>query len=131
MEIVNYLDAQGNQPLDPGTGLSIRRLTDDPQFSLYFAAIGPGTTLPAHYHNDGAEAYHIVGGTGEIAVGALAGEAVEWHHTAAVKAGDCFSIRAGQVHRLVNSGDAILRVVFSAPPSHIGDDRFFVPAAGR
>ncbi len=62
MEIINYLDAQGTQPLDPGTG---------------------------------------------------------------------FSIRADQVHRLVNSGDAILRVVFSAPPAHLGDDRFFIPVAAK
>ncbi|MDT8903239.1 cupin domain-containing protein [Anaeroselena agilis] len=126
MEIVNYLDAQTSQPPDPGTGLSIRRLTADPQLSLYFAAIDPGVTLPAHYHKDGAEAYHIVGGRGEIAVGALKGDAVEWQQAASVKAGDCFSIRAGQVHRLVNSGDTILQVVFSAPPPHLGEDRFFV-----
>lgn len=129
MDIVNYLEKPGSCEIDEKTGISISRLTNDELFSLYFAAIRPGTKLPAHYHENGVEAYHIVSGEGEIEVGSVAGERVEWLSVTAIKAGDCFSIRPGQVHCLVNSGDTLMKVVFSAPPSHLGEDRFFITAA--
>lgn len=126
MQIANYLEKAESSEIDEKTGVSISRLTYDELFSLYFAAIRPGMKLPAHYHDKGVEAYHIVSGEGEIKVGSVVGASVEWLSVVAIKAGDCFSIQAGQVHSLVNSGDIVMRVVFSAPPSHLGEDRTFI-----
>ncbi len=129
MEITNYLDTMETLALDEKTGISLLRLTQDDSFSLYLAAIKEGTTLPAHYHQDNIEAYQIIRGEGEFEIGALQSDEVTWVSRTKIKAGDCFSIQPMQVHRLVNSGDSTMHILFSTPPTHLGEDRFFVTKA--
>lgn len=129
MEIINYLDSLDTLALEEKTGINMLRLTQDDSFSLYFAAIKEGTTLPAHYHQYNVEAYQIVRGEGEFEIGTLQSDEVTWVSKTKIKAGDCFSITPMQVHRLVNSGETTMHIVFSTPPAHLGEDRFFITDA--
>jgi len=129
MEITNYLDTLESLPRDEKTGVSMLRLTKDDSFSLYFAAIKKGTTLPAHYHQHNIEAYQIIEGEGEFEIGTLRSDEVTWVSKIKIKAGDCFSIQPMQVHRLINLGDTTMHIVFSTPPTHLGEDRFFITNA--
>jgi mannose-6-phosphate isomerase-like protein (cupin superfamily) len=127
MEITNYLDTLETLALDEKTGISMLRLTKDESFSLYFAVIKHGTILPAHYHQNGIEAYQIIRGDGEFEIGAILSDKVKWGGAKTkIKAGDCFSVQPMQVHRLVNLGDTTMHIVFSTPPTHLGEDRFFI-----
>ena len=131
MVITNYLDTLETLALDEKTGIRLFRLTQDESFSLYFAAIKEGTTLPAHYHQNNIEAYQIIRGEGEFEIGALLSDEVNWVSKTKIQAGDCFSIQPMQVHRLLNSGDTTMHIVFSTPPTHLGEDRFFITNAAK
>lgn len=78
MLVTNYLDSFEHLGLDEKTGISILRLTNDDEFSLYLAEIRKGTILPAHYHQNGIEVYQIINGEGEIEIGTVLNEIAIW-----------------------------------------------------
>lgn len=94
--------------------------------SFLIAELKPGKTLPAHYHNEGSEIYHILSGTGKMETGEASGSKVVWEECHEISAGDVFEIKSTVVHRLSNEGKDSLKIVFVTPPSHLGSDRFFI-----
>lgn len=94
--------------------------------SFLIAELKPGKKLAAHYHNEGSEIYHILSGTGKMEIGEITGNKVAWEGCHEINAGDVFEIKSNVVHRLSNEGKDSLKIVFITPPSHLGDDRFFI-----
>lgn len=94
--------------------------------SFYIAELKPGKKLPAHYHNEGSEIYHVLAGKGEIELGTLSGTEVVWQKHLDINPNDILEVKPRIVHRLANDGDENLKIVFIAPPSHLGDDRIFI-----
>ena len=94
--------------------------------SFLIAELKAGKTLPAHYHNEGSEIYHILAGKGKMEIGVLSGSDVIWNECFEIIPEDVFEINSKVVHRLSNDGDENLKIVFITPPSHLGNDRFFI-----
>lgn len=125
MFVANYLDSLDELKVDEETNIRILRLTHDETYSLYLAEITKGTTLPAHFHNNGVETYQILRGQGEFELGTVLNDNVVWKHRTSVKPGDCFCIQPQDVHRLTSIGNENLQILFFAPPAHLSVDRFF------
>lgn len=126
MQVTNYFDSFESLGVDEKTGIRIIPLTNDKEFSLYLAEIRQATILPAHYHQYGIEVYQILNGEGDIEIGTVLNDNVMWTSKTKIKSGDCFSIQPREVHRLVNSGNSSLQIIFCTPPSHLGEDRIFI-----
>ncbi len=99
-------------------------ITGDTTFLI--AELKTGKTLPAHYHNNGSEIYHILDGEGKMETGVLSENHVEWETCSKITPGDVFEIKQGIVHRLSNDGNENLKIVFITPPSHLDSDRTFI-----
>ena len=61
-----------------------------------------------------------------MGLGTLAGEEVVWQKNLDIAPHDILEVKPSIVHRLANDGDENLKLVFVAPPSHMGDDRTFI-----
>lgn len=126
MDIQNIFQRIHEAPLDPQTGIRITRIIGDEHFSLFAAEIAPQTKLRPHYHESGIEIYQILEGTGTMKTGRQENGTTVWSEEFPVTKGDCFTIAEGMVHQLANPGTQPLSAAFVCPPSHLGDDRFFV-----
>lgn len=94
--------------------------------SLWLAELKAGKKLPAHYHSEGVEIYQVLAGEGTIDLGQhTADDSVIWKQSLSLQAGDVLEVPADVVHRLTG-GEQDLRLIFFTPPSHLGDDRFFI-----
>lgn len=94
--------------------------------SFLIAELKPGKVLPAHYHNEGSEIYHVLSGTGLMETGTMVDAKTVWETCTEIRKGDVFEITQTTVHRLSNQGEEKLRLVFITPSSHLGGDRVFV-----
>ena len=126
MEINNIEQSLSAAQLDMNTGIKLVKVTGDDKISVYAADILPNTTLRPHYHMYDIETYQILEGEGEMKVGWLVNNVVQWEETFVAKKGDCFTIEAKMVHQISNNEDSILRAIFTCPSSHVGHDRFFI-----
>ncbi|HII98147.1 MAG TPA: HD domain-containing protein [Methanoregula sp.] len=126
MDIQNIFRRIHEAPLDPQTGIRITRIIGDEHFSLFAAEIAPQTKLRPHYHESGIEIYQILEGTGTMKTGRQENGTTVWSEEFPVTKGDCFTIDEGMVHQLANPGTQPLSAAFVCPPSHLGDDRFFI-----
>lgn len=126
MDVFNLYHLLDHAGIDEKTGIRIELVTGDDQFSFYVAEIFPETRLKAHYHTRGIELYQILEGTGIMKIGTRTGDSVTWDEELTVGKGDCFTIPQGRVHQLGNMTDQPLVAGFTCPPSHLGDDRFFL-----
>lgn len=93
---------------------------------LILAELKTNKKLPAHYHGEGAEVYQIISGEGTIEFGELHDGNVSWVDSLKIKEGDVFEVKPYVVHRLSNYGNEVLRMIFFAPVSHMGNDRTFI-----
>jgi mannose-6-phosphate isomerase-like protein (cupin superfamily) len=109
---------------DAKSDIQMLKLTDGVMV-LFAAELKAGKKLPAHYHREGSEVYQILGGDGVFELGQWDGVLVTWSDRVLVSAGDIFEVQAGLVHRL-SGGAEDLRMIFFTPPSHLGEDRFFL-----
>ena len=110
---------------DAKSDIQLRELIKgDPSF--FIAELKPGKRLPAHYHSEGSEIYHVLAGKGEMELGILTGSEVVWRKTLDITPNDILEVKPGIVHRLANDGNDNLRLAFITPPSHLGDDRIFI-----
>lgn len=110
---------------DTESDIEVVKLIDgNPCFII--AQLKSGRTLSAHYHHQGSEIYQILSGEGKMETGELSGANVLWNTCFQIKQGDVFEIKANRVHRLSNVGKDPLKLVFITPPSHLGEDRFFL-----
>jgi mannose-6-phosphate isomerase-like protein (cupin superfamily) len=85
--------------------------------SLAEATVPVGGRTIAHYHRAAEELYFFTAGNGRMT---LADEERE------VAAGDCVVIPPGQVHQLVNTGDAPLVLLCCCAPAYSHEDTVLV-----
>jgi len=81
--------------------------------SLAEASIPPGGATTEHYHRVTEELYLVTAGRGRLRIG---------DEERDVEAGDCAVIPPGARHRLVNTGDEVLRVVCACAPAYSDAD---------
>ena len=125
LKVTNLYTQQG--VIDPAVGISLIQIAGDSQLGLYSARIAPSKKVTAHYHKEGLETYQIVEGSGVMHTGTIGKDGnVEWRESKEVKKGDAFSVFAGEVHQLENTGDTELIAVFACPASHLSTDRTVV-----
>ena len=110
---------------DDKSDIELLKLIDG-KTSFLIAELKPGKTLPAHYHSEGSEIYHILSGKGNLEIGCSSEGKVVWEGCHEINSGDVFEIKSNVVHRLSNEGNESLIIIFITPPSHLGDDRFFI-----
>ena len=125
MEVFNINQSFSHLKQDEKSDIQILKLTDG-IMSMLIAELKAGKKLSAHYHNEGAETYQVFEGEGNVELGKLSGDTVQWESNFTVKAGDVFDVPPKMVHRLSNNSDKALRIIFFAPPSHLGEDRTFI-----
>ncbi|THB76420.1 MAG: cupin domain-containing protein [Desulfobacteraceae bacterium] len=125
MEKFNIKSSFNQLNQDEKSDIELCRLIDG-ETSFLIAELKPGKTLPAHFHTEGSEIYHILSGTGKMETGKVSKNSVAWEGSHKIAAGDVFEIKSNVVHRLSNEGTDSLKIVFVTPPSHLGDDRFFI-----
>ena len=131
ISIENIYEKIKSAPLDPAVGIRVVPLVGDDAFTLFAAEIGPHKRVGAHFHGEGLEIYQIVEGRGDMHVGKPLGDGqTEWHATARVQKGDCFTVQAGEVHQLINDHDERLIALFGCPKSHLSTDRTMVQGFG-
>ena len=127
MEIKNLYDVIDSAPLDEAVGIRIAPLTGNDDFSLLVAEIAPQKKVGAHYHEFGIEIYQILEGRGIMHIGTPEGDStVKWANSYHVKAGDCFTVREGNVHQLENTEEERLIIVVGCATSHVTTDRITV-----
>jgi mannose-6-phosphate isomerase-like protein (cupin superfamily) len=127
LKMNNLGEVLARQELDPAVGIKVARLSGDEAFSLFGAEIAAGTKLSAHYHREGIEIYYVLGGTGRMSLGDRMDDSrVVWQEGFEVRAGDCFTVRAGQVHQLQNTGTTVMNALFACPASHLNTDRTII-----
>ena len=101
-------------------------MTGDTDISVYAAEIASNTELNPHFHKKGIETYQVLEGCEIIKVGDYIDNIVNWTDSFEVKTGDCFSISANKVHQIINNSDKVLKIIFTCPSDHLGQDRYFV-----
>ena len=128
-EIKNLFTTLAGKALDPAVGIRVEKLSGEEAFSIFGAEIAANTRLSPHFHEVGPEIYYIVSGTGRMSLGNREGEAgVTWTESFPVSQGDCFTVKAGQVHQLENTGGQPLNALFGCPVSHLSTDRTVLSA---
>lgn len=126
LDIAHLFSRVRAAPVDEKTGIRITRITGDENYSLYAAEILAGTRLRPHYHEHGIEIYQVIEGSGTMRTDTMTGSGCSWDNEFAVEKGDCFTIPEGRVHQIANPGKGPLIAAFVCPPSHLGEDRFFI-----
>ena len=127
LKINNIYESISKAQFDSVVEIKIMFLTGDENLGFYVAEIGPHQRVGAHYHFAGTEIYQVLEGSGEIHIGKPIDEKnVEWTLSKKVKVGDCFTIKEGQVHQLINDQDEKLLILFACPKSHLSDNRVMV-----
>ncbi len=146
--IKNWREALKNATVDPAVGIAHGELAGNAAYRLHVTRLQPGAKVKAHFHGEGGEEYLILNGEGTLYTGKIIKDAfqehyvpsvcqfshvplsfpaiVDWNTPLLVKAGDTFSIAAGTVHQLHNTGSQTLDLIFGCPDSHLSNDRVVV-----
>lgn len=123
INIIKWNDAINNCNYDKCAGIKIANLTGSDLFSTFITEIDISKSVNSHYHKKGDEHYHIISGTGEIQLkNILTGE--EYFHE--VSAGQSFIVPENVLHKLINTSNTPLVLMFSCPLSHLESDRHFL-----
>lgn len=128
MEIKNIRVELQHASVDINANVKIIKLTGNSEISIFAAEILPKTELKPHYHKYGIEIYQILEGSGEMKVGKVNADSVQWDKSFRVEPGDCFTINEKQVHQLINNSNKPLKAVFTCPELHLSSDRYFITA---
>lgn len=108
---------------DPSVGIKIAQLAGDENFSTFISEIGINKSVNPHYHKHGDEHYHIISGSGKIDLkNVVTGE----ESSSAVSAQESFVVPENVLHKLTNTGNTPLILMFSCPLSHLNADRYFL-----
>lgn len=126
MEVKNLQNELADVPVNAQSGIKLVKMTGDEHISVYAAEILPKTRLNPHYHLKGIETYQVLQGKGLMKIGRLVNGSPIWDETFEAVEGDFFSILENQVHQISNETEQILKMIFSCPESHVGDDRHFI-----
>lgn len=109
-ELIRYDEAE---PVDRGDGIATVRLTptllSGQEFQMGITSFPPGTSIPLHSHNT-IEQVTVLEGEGEAE---LNGERV------AARPYDTTQIPAGEVHRFVNTGAGVMRILWVYGAAHV------------
>jgi uncharacterized cupin superfamily protein len=123
----NVYNALETVQIDPDVGIGLGKLAGNDDFGIYCAELLPGVVVSPHYHEDGIETCQILEGEGVISTGRLDdNKKVVWTSTISLKKGDFITTYEREVHQLSNPSDKSLIVVFSAPTTHLGEDRIVI-----
>jgi mannose-6-phosphate isomerase-like protein (cupin superfamily) len=106
---VQYFEDRDLRSLIDTTGIGLGRI------SLAEETFRPGQYIPAHWHANLEEVYHVKAGQGRMRVG---------DETAVVHEGDTILIPVDTVHALHNDSDDVLVLICAvSPPWHDEDHR--------
>src|SRR3989338_5347775 len=144
------LDAElvRRQAVDPKVGIVIAHLDDEPirgedgqEYKFHAARVYPPAPgeqnfVTPHLHSKGIEPYRFLSGSkAEMNTGVVRHKEVVWNAPREVSVGEEFIVQPGEVHSLLNRGEAPYDFVFACPDSHLKDhdsttapdgDRFIV-----
>ncbi|MCX8514833.1 MAG: cupin domain-containing protein [Burkholderiales bacterium] len=109
--------------VDGSVGIRIAKIAGDANFSTYITEIDPGKSVNPHYHENGEEHYHIIKGNGQIY---LKDVTTLQETTTDVSAGSSFVVAENVLHKLTNTGNETLILMFSCPVQHLETDRYFL-----
>lgn len=126
MEVLNINGMFSQLKQDPKSDIQTLRIIEG-ETALVIAELKPMKKLGAHYHTSGAEIYHVLSGAARMEIGELAEDGIRWLQDFSLESGDVLAVDPYAVHRLSNTGDNPVRLIFFASPSHLSDeDRIFV-----
>lgn len=108
---IQYFEDRDLRLLMDTTGIGLGRV------SLAEETLAPGQYIPAHWHADLEEVYHVKVGQGTMRVGA---------EEETVRAGDTVLIPTRTVHSLHNASDAPLILLCVVSPPWRADDHYLV-----
>jgi len=101
LDSINELDVSHNAMIKKRVMLARDKVNHLNQFSC---AIFPvGECAPAHTHDDMAEVFFILSGSGEIIIN---------NRTTHIKQNDCILVEPGETHELKNTGNIDMTVIY-------------------
>jgi mannose-6-phosphate isomerase-like protein (cupin superfamily) len=121
-EIIDWANALSDCKYDENVGIRIAKLTGDEKFSTFITIIDAGKHVNPHYHKHGIEHYHIIEGNGEITLKKANSDDIE--SIMSVNAGQSFVVYENIIHKLTNTGNNRMVLMFSCPATHLETDRF-------
>lgn len=99
--------------IERGDGIVSVRLTPTllpgQEFQMGITSFPPGTSIPLHSHNT-IEQVTVIEGHGQVELG---GELLD------ARPYDTTLVPAGEVHRFLNTGDALMRILWVYGGSHV------------
>ena len=123
IKITKWEEALNKCSYDSSVGIRIAKLAGNSDFSTFITEISTGKGVNAHYHKFGDEHYHIIKGKGEIFLkSVITGD----EKCYPVCANESFTVPENVLHKLTNTGNSSLILMFSCPASHIEYDRYFL-----
>lgn len=125
--------------LDPHSGIILVSLDLTPEehaglsFHFHGARIvtGEHNYVNPHYHKIGIEPYYLLSGIGEMNLGFVEENRVEWDEPRLVEAGELIVVEETEVHSLRNKGKDPLDFVFACPEKHLVDNNSTHPEGDR
>lgn len=121
--ITKWKEIINNCKYDESVGIKIAKIAGNENFSTFITEIDPNKSVNPHYHKNGDEHYHIISGRGEIY---LKNMLTKEEHSYIVSACESFVVPENVLHKLTNSGNEPLILMFSCPTSHLESDRHFL-----
>ena len=126
INIIDWENELSCADTDEHVGIRIATLLEINGNGTYITSIPPGLSITPHYHQKGAEEYHIVSGNGVIRLLPVEKTKASQLISKQVKAKNSFVIHPNIIHQLINNGTEPLVLIFSCPFSHLKNDRFIV-----
>ncbi len=123
VDITKWKDLIDKCAYDSSVGIKIAKLAGTEKFSTFITEIDVDKSVNPHYHKNGDEHYHIISGNGEIYLkDVITGEEKSYP----VSAQESFIVPENVLHKLTNTGNTTLILMFSCPLSHLESDRYFL-----
>jgi quercetin dioxygenase-like cupin family protein len=126
MKISNIITSLNKIVTNDISGVKLVHLTGDEKMAVFAIELAGNQLIPAHYHKKDIETYFILSGQGMVHTGRLEEGNIKWLTKKQVSEGDCFTIYPEEVHEFKNISEGALRILATAPLSHINEDRYFI-----
>jgi mannose-6-phosphate isomerase-like protein (cupin superfamily) len=123
LNIIHWEEIINNCKYDATVGIKIAKIAGNNEFSTFITVIDPGKSVNPHYHEFGDEHYHIIKGSGQIYLKNVKnGKEIIKN----ISENSSFVVQENILHKLTNTGDETLVLMFSCPHSHLESDRHFL-----
>lgn len=123
INIINWEKVISDCKYDSNVGIKIAKLAGEDSFSTFITVIDAGKSVNPHYHKRGDEHYHILSGKGQVY---LKNMLTLEECIFLVSAHESFVVPENTLHKLTNTGDDSLTLMFSCPNAHLESDRYFL-----